>query len=166
MLTIILGIVLVIVLVVAIVFFSKDPSASMTAMLATAIIVIAVTIAFSPIHGFEEEAILIDEVELVALSNDVSSEGRGILFVSVSANNVYSYKYEVDNPYGSDGESFETKTVSGNVIETESSQCQKAVLRVYERKPKTSVWTFCWETQVEYEFYVPEGTIDREVTLK
>lgn len=166
MLTIIFGIVVAIGVLVLMGFLSGWEDSSPPCAIAAVILVVAIIVAFCPVNGYEDEATLVREIELVALSNDVSSEGRGLLFVSVSANNVYSYKYEVDNPYGSDGKSFETKTVSENVIETESSQCQKAVLRVYEREAKTNIWTFCWVKQVEYEFYVPEGTIDREVTLK
>ena len=72
---------------------------------------------------------------------------------------MYLYKYEVKK--GSDGEhSYKTGILRDNVIETESKQCKKPVVRKYFSKPKTGMFSFCWEKKVEYEFYVPEGTIE------
>ena len=116
-----------------------------------------------------KEPVLVDEIELVSLNNTVSSEGGGNMFyVSVSANNVYTYRYEVKDKYNLGGKSYEMATLSDNVTEVESKECKKPVLKVYEKKPKRSWITFAFgsSSKVEYVFYVPEGTIKKQVVLK
>ena len=115
------------------------------------------------------DPVLVDEIELVSLNNTVSSEGGGNMFyVSVSASNVYTYRYEVKDKYNLGGKSYETDTKSNNVTEVESKECTKPVLKVYERKPKRSWITFAFghSPKTEYVFYVPEGSIQKEIVLK
>ena len=139
------------------------------------IILMIVTFFFGIFWGFfgdpigYEEAVLVDEIELVSLNNTVSSEGGGNMFyVSVSASNVYTYRYEIKDKYNLGGKSYETDTKSGNVTEVESKECKTPVLKVYERKPKRSWITFSFghSPKLEYVFYVPEGTIQKEIILK
>lgn len=117
-----------------------------------------------------EEPVLVNEIELVSLNNTVSSEGGGNMFyVSVSASNVYTYRYEVKDKYNLGGKSYETDTKSDNVTEVESNECQKPVLKVYERKPIKKWWisfSIGAKPIEEYVFYVPEGTIQKEISLK
>lgn len=89
---------------------------------------------FVPIKGMEDKAKLISETELVSLNNTVTSEGAGILlYVSVNASNVYSYRYEVENEFGN-GKSYKVGTVSSNVTEVEEPNCEVPVLKKYKSK--------------------------------
>ncbi len=91
-----------------------------------------------------------------------------MFYVSVSASNVYTYRYEVKDKYDLGGKSYETDTKSENVTEVESKECTKPVLKIYKRKPKRSWITFAigQPSKLEYVFYIPEGTIQKEVILK
>lgn len=41
------------------------------------------------------------------------------------------------------------------------------IVRVYQREGKRTIWTFALGTEeTKYIFYVPEGTISKEVKLK
>lgn len=112
------------------------------------------------------ENILIYETEIVSLKNSVSSE-RSNIFVSVSAENIYSYRYEVETDIGT-GTSTEYKleTISGNVIESEDPNCKVPVYRKYKQKAKVTWWSFgLGYEKITHVFYVPEGTISRNVNL-
>ena len=120
---------------------------------------------FVPIKGMEDKAKLISETELVSLNNTVTSEGAGILlYVSVNASNVYSYRYEVENEFGN-GKSYKVGTVSSNVTEVEEPNCEVPVLKKYERKAEKSIWSFALYTETEYVFVVPEGTVGHDIKL-
>lgn len=116
------------------------------------------------------ELTVVSEVELVSLNSNVASQWRGGLFyVSVSADNIYSFRYQVDNKYDLSGSAYETDTLSNNVTEIESKDCKKPVLKIYESKPIKNKWisfSLFDETIKEYVFYVPEGTIQKEIILK
>lgn len=112
-----------------------------------------------PICGYEQ-AEVVQEIELVSLSNSIASEGEGNLFyVSLSAGNVYSYRYEVENTTGLSGNAYETSTVSSNVTEVESDECTRPVLIVYVSKAKSNLFCFGIGDVKSYVFYVPTGTI-------
>lgn len=115
-----------------------------------------------------KEPVLVNEIELVSLNNELSSTGEGDLFyVSVTADNTYSYRYEVNDKYNLGGKSYKVGTVSENVTEVEKEKCDKAVLKVYKVKPKITVVSFgLFASKTEYVFYIPEGTIQKEVSLK
>lgn len=115
-----------------------------------------------------KEPVLTEKIELVSFNNELVSSGEGKLFyVSVSADNTYSYRYEVNDKYNLGGKSYEIGTVSKNVTEIESSECDKAVLKVYKVKPKITFISFgLGASKTEYVFYVPEGTIQKEIALK
>ena len=121
---------------------------------------------FVPVQGYEESE-FVKETQLVSLSNDTVSQGsKGIFYVSISADNVYSYRYEVDDNYGLSGKAYKVGTVSKNVTEVESSECKVPVLKVYNKKGKKGLFTFAAFTdETEYVFYVPEGTIVKEISL-
>lgn len=131
---------------------------------ATAIISIYIAL-FAPVAGFNEPE-LVEEIELVSLNNSVMSEGRGGLFyVSVTAENVYSYRVEVPNTSEKEGKMYELKTVKGNVKELETDTT-KAVLRVYKAKPKRWLWTFAiGASETSYVFEVPHGSITHQIIL-
>lgn len=101
-----------------------------------------------------------------------NSEGSGPLYVSISANNVYSYRYEIKSSLGTEtSKEYEVKKLSeedGKIIESEDENCKIPVLKVYSAKPKISKWTFgiLGERKYSYVFYVPEGTIQKDVKLK
>lgn len=88
-----------------------------------------------PVSGYGE-AQVVSTTELVSLRDKVVSEGRGGLFyVSVSGTNSYTYYTE-------------------------------AKLVTYVKYAKKSFWTFAvGAEQYEYVFYVPTGTIARDVSL-
>lgn len=128
--------------------------------------VICVLLPFIASFGYQEP-VLAEEIQLVSLDNTVSSVGDGNLFyVSVTAENVYSYRYEVDNTTNLPGTMYETAIVSGDVKEIESTECEQPVLKVYASKPKGDFWFTFAKDKYTYVFYVPEGTIVKDVTLK
>lgn len=81
---------------------------------------------------------------------------------------MYSYRYEIESSFGTDtSKNFVTDIVSGNVIESEDPNCIYPVLQIFKSKGKISIWSFSLaDTQETYVFYVPEGTISKEVNLK
>ena len=172
MLTIIIGLVISFILVLIAIKANFNYLSNVPSILGTAAVIIFVVSLvlglFVPIEGYNEEAEMIEEIKLISLSNTVSSEGYGGMFyVSVSANNVYTYRYEVNNEYGISGKSYKVSTISKDVTEIESKDCKVPVLKIYRRDPKRFLFTFGLLADVtEYVFYVPEGTIQREVILK
>lgn len=115
-----------------------------------------------------KEPVLVNEIELISLNNELTSTGKGNwAYVSVTADNTYSYRYEVNDKYNLDGKSYKIGTVSENVTEVETKECDKAVLQVYKVKPKITLVSFgLGASKTEYVFYVPEGTIQKEIVLK
>lgn len=114
------------------------------------VIFIGITISTSPIYGYQDK-VLEQEIELEAYPD-------GICVVRYS-NDVYLYKHEIPND-STEEKSYEGAILREKAVETESKTCKRPVLRKYIKKPKTGVFSFCWREEVEYEFYVPEGTID------
>lgn len=165
MLTIIIGVVV----ALGLIFLGasqRDDSGAILFYATAVILVFSVFIVlFVPVAGFNEPE-LVEEIELVSLNNSVASEGRGGLFyVSVTAENVYSYRVEVPNTSEKEGKMYELKTVKGNVKELETDTA-KAVLRVYKAKPKRWLWTFAiGASETSYVFVVPYGSITHEIAL-
>ena len=162
-----LTILITLVVVVGVIRFAEDISELLLTVL-TIILVVGVFMGvFVPLQGYEEP-VLVKEIKLVTLSNSTVPQGgtKGIFYVSISADNVYSYRYEVDDKYGISGKSYKVSTVSKNVIEVESAECEVPVLKVYNRKGKKGLFTFAVLTdETEYVFYVPEGTIIKDISL-
>ena len=99
----------------------------------------------------------------------MASGGTGALYVSLSADNAYTYRYEIDSEFGTDTSTeYETNTlVKENVEEIEDPNCKTPIIWKYQKKGKKSIWTFAFgNTKTKYVFYVPEGTISKEVKLK
>ncbi len=123
---------------------------------------------FVPISGYEEPK-MVSTTELVSLRDDVTAEGtNGILYVSISSTNSYTYYVEVDSPYISESQkAYKSHTISSNnVTIVEDDSYDSARLDTYVTCGKKSFWTFAANTeQYEYIFYVPTGTIARVASL-
>ena len=119
-------------------------------------------------NNYNEKTVVLTE-PLIALSDGVASSGSGGLFyLSVSANNMFTYYTEIESEYASENSStYASKTVSGSmVVIVEEKKNTEPRLVVYEQTGKKSFWYFLTPpTITEYVFYVPEGTIQRNVTL-
>lgn len=102
-----------------------------------------------------------NEIELVSLSNDVK-----YIYVTRTNENVYSYRHKIDSEFGtSTSTNYRTDTVTGNVEEIEDPNCKIPVLKIYKRTSKRSIWRFGTYDEEKYIFYVPEGTINKELNL-
>lgn len=171
MLTIILGFVLAVAICVGFVFLFKGSYSTTIALVGTILAVFVMLIGlFDPLSGFEESK-LEEQVELVSLSNSVASEGGGMLYVSVNAENVYSYRYEVESDVPEkEGKTYKTGTVSEDenieILEVETTDGSKPILAKYVAKGKKSIWTLALGAEkVTYIFYVPEGSIAKDIVL-
>lgn len=119
-----------------------------------------------PFNGYTDWK-LVEETELISLSNSTVSGGEGCIYVSLSADNAYTYRYEIDSDLGTDSsKEYETATIMNNVIEVEDPNCEVPTLKEYKRTAKKSIWTFGVYSETKYVFYVPEGTISKEINLK
>jgi len=123
---------------------------------------------FVPVSGYKEPE-MVSTTELVSLRDDTVSEGTGRLFyVSISGTNSYTYYVEVDSNYASNSQkAYNSKTISdSNVTIVEDDSYTEAKLVTYVRHGKKSFWTFAAVAKkYEYVFYVPTGTIARDVSL-
>lgn len=167
MLTIVIGILIAFgVLILEIIFDGTGMGGELAAMLASVIMATSLVIAiFIPTKYGEWE--LIKETELVSLSKSTEIEGGEIIYVNRSAEYVYTYCYEISPEFGTETSTdYETDTISENVIESEDKNCEIPVLREYRRKGKITIWTFGFGSEEKYDFYVPEGTIQRDTKLK
>ena len=171
MLTIILGLVFCIALSVGLVFVFKGEHSTTIALVATMLAVFVVLSGLFDPHSGYEESKLEEQVELVSLSNSVASEGGGMLYVSVNAENVYSYRYEVESDIPEkEGKTYKTATVSEDenieILEVETTDGSKPILAKYVAKGKKSIWTLALGAEeVTYIFYVPEGSIAKDIVL-
>ena len=105
---------------------------------------------------------------MIALSDGVASSGSGLFYVSISANNTFTYYTEVETEFTTENSnSYVSKTVPGymTVIVEEKNNTEPRLL-VYKQTGKKSFWYFNVPPPItEYVFYVPEGTIQRNITL-
>ena len=119
-------------------------------------------------NNYNEKTAVLTE-PLIALSDGVASSGSGgLFFVSVSANNMFTYYTEIESEYASDNSStYASKTVPGSmVVIVEEKNNTEPRLVVYEQTGKKSFWYFNTPSTItEYVFYVPEGSIQRNMTL-
>lgn len=108
-----------------------------------------------------------EQIQLVSLSNGLATQGGGFMYVSVSAENAYSYRYEIDSKFGSEtSKEYVVDVVSGNVEEIEDINCETPVLLKYKNKLGISKWRIILPGEAtKYVFYVPEGTISHEIKL-
>lgn len=165
MLTIILAIAIVILLIY---LTAKDINATeIVALSGTLILLFSIAVGiFIPVSGYKDWK-LKDETKLVSLSNATASGSKGFIYVSLSADNVYTYRYEIKSEFGNKtSKVYKTETlVDKDVEEVEDSSCKVPVLKRYERKGKKSIWTFGLLGDEKYVFYVPEDSISKDVKL-
>lgn len=167
MLTIILA--FVVPLVISPMIIRSEPKADDSFPIYICIISVLAAIYFSfvPISGYYDWE-LAEETELVSLSNGLASGSKGFIYVSLTADNTYTYRYEIDSDFGTTtSKEYKTQTlVNENVEEIEDPNCTTPVIREYSQKAKRSIWTFALgQTNYKYIFYVPEGTISKDVKL-
>lgn len=169
MLTIVIGFVLTVLCVFIAAQMNSEGAEKFFIGIGVCISLLAIVVGFlTSLSGYKDWQ-LVQETELVSLSNGTASGGTGFIYVSLSADSTYTYRYEVDSEFGTEtSKEYETRTLtSGNVQEVEDPNCKVPVIREYYRKGKSSIWTFALCTgQCKYVFYVPEGTISKDVTLK
>lgn len=166
MLTIIIGIILSIILTAIL----WEVSNSMSFLLGVFGILISICFGlFFPFSGYKDWK-LIKETKLVSLSNSTVSGGTGLVYVSLSADNSYTYRFEVDSTFGNkSSKKYKTATIvnDNNITEIEDSKCQEPILMEYKRTAKKSIWTFgLLSNETSYVFNVPEGTISKDIKLK
>lgn len=167
MLTIIIGLAIVFGLVWLEVYEYNDFKLETLTHIAIAVTLSAVIVigCVCPINGYREPE-LIEEIELATFSNNTDSvDSDSLLYVKVSASNVYSYRYEVPNTSTVEGKMYKVATVSGNVTEMETNT-DKPVLQIYEAKAKKSIWGLAiGMKKTSYVFVVPKGSISHSVVL-
>ena len=163
---------LVVGLIFAYMSLSKNPEGAFFGLLGV-LVVVCVVGGFAygitePVSGYGEPHVF-STTELVSLKSDTISEGTGKLFyVSISGTNSYTYYVEVDSEYASNSQkAYSCNTISdSNVSIVEDDNCTDAKLVTYVRYGKKSFWTFAvGAKQYDYVFYVPTGTIARDVSL-
>lgn len=163
MLTLVLAIIVaIVVLVVELWIFLNDD----VWVIPTFIVFIGLLVSLSPALGFGDsynEPILTQEIELVSIKTSTEAQG---CYLHISPTNAYSYRYEITDDYNLGGKNYKTKTITSNVREVESKDCKKAVLKVYTRTPKKSIWFFSGKSIEENVFYVPEGTVIKDISLE
>lgn len=167
MLTIVLGLALTVILIFVIVYLELDSSISEIIILLFFTVSFIIGL-FVPISGYSEWE-LVKETELISLSNTTASGSKGLVYVSLTADNAYTYRYEIDSKFGTESsKEYQTQTlVNKDVEEIEDSNCSVAVVREYCQKAKRTIWTFALgQKNSKYVFYVPEGTISKNIELK
>ena len=90
-------------------------------------------------------------------------------YISIYAENAYTYYLETKVPewYG-EGSAYESYTISGEnvVIMEDDKYINNAKLVKYVLKPKNKFWTAVLvPDKVKYVFYVPEGSIVKDISL-
>lgn len=172
MLTIIIGIIAsVIVTIILLNIIKNDALCSFVSLCGFLEIILSVFLGLCvPFSGYNDWK-LIKETELVSLSNASASGGTGFIYVSLSADNAYTYRFEVDSTFGTkSSKEYKTSTIINDyneVIEIEDPACQKPMLMEYNRTAKKSIWTFgLLADETSYVFYVPEGTINKDIKLE
>ena len=163
---ILLGVVVAIVFMLVAMNFSSNDNAIVApaAFIVTAAIFIGL---FCPVSGYEEP-VKSEEIALVSLTGDTVATGGGVVYVNVSANNVYTYRYKVKSEFAKGNDvAYESDTISGeNVTVIEGDSYTTAKLVTYKLKPKRNFWTFAvGASTYKYVFYVPTGTIQGNITL-
>lgn len=112
-----------------------------------------------------------EEIRITSLKNEMIGTGRGFIYVKISPDNIYQYRVEIKSGVeSSTSKSYELKYLSGNqhrIVEEEDPNCTQAYLRVYTKCKEDSKIFFWGGYCVDemYVFYVPEGTIKKELNL-
>ena len=108
--------------------------------------------------------------ELQNLADRMTSSCSGsVFYVSIGAENTYTFYTEVDSEFKTDNSrAYVSKTISekGDVTIIEEKVCENPRLTVYCQEPIATFWSFGEEGRMTfYVFYVPEGTIVHEYAL-
>lgn len=130
-------------------------------------ILVGLLFSISGNYNYNEKTVVSTE-PLIALSDGVVSSGGGLFYISISANNMFTYYTEVETEFSTENaSSYASKTVPGKLtVIVEEKNNTEPRLVVYEQTGKKSFWYFNTPpTITEYVFYVPEGTIQRNITL-
>ena len=132
-------------------------------------VLIGIVIGVFVAHGGYTNPEIVSTLELVSLRDDVTSKSNsGLIYVTVSGTNTYTYYVEVDSEYASsDQKSYKSYTISSdNVTIVEDKNSNVAKLVNYEKHGKRDFWSFAVNSTVnEYVLYVPEGTIVKNISL-
>lgn len=162
MLTLVLAIIVAIVVLIVEFFILSNDDEWVIPVL---IVLIGLIISFAPAIGIGDsynEPILTQEIDLVSIKTSTEAGG---CYLHISPTNTYTYRCEIADDYNLGGKNYTIKTITSNVREVESKDCKKAVLKVYSRTPKKSIWFFSGKSIEEYVFYVPEGTVIKDISL-
>ncbi|MBQ8044314.1 MAG: hypothetical protein IJ272_09275 [Clostridia bacterium] len=119
--------------------------------------IVCLILGFVPMAGFEE-AVLVEEVELMPLRLEEETDKVYYAYKEDSA--TYSYAYDNRETYGLSGEAYqEDKIYSTHIKVYESEECVTPVLKKFESKSKVTWYTIAgmWNSE-EYIFYIPVGT--------
>ena len=151
MLTIIIAI---LAIVVAVFLMGLDDNKPYTPAVGVLIIFVAMFVSCwvinEPFYGYKE-AVLKEEIDLQQLDVSCKLEDKTDIYLVTSYNSVYLFK-----PNESDEVQTEGKN---NVTYIQTAECEKPILRIYERKPKAGLFSFGGETLTELEFYLPENSV-------
>ena len=122
---------------------------------------------FVPVSGYHE-ATITNTVKLVSLKDSTESTGGGLFYVSIGAENVYTYYIEVESEYATgSSKAYKSKTLEADgVLIVEEENCTSPRLVTYSEKPKRTFWTFALAgDDNNYVFYVPVGTVRGEISV-
>ena len=151
MLTIILGILLLVVALLLIRLDKNKPFMTLIGViLITAVAVVGLWIMNEPFYGYEE-AVLKEEITLEALNVSYKLDEETQIYLVTSTDEMYLFK---------SNERDELQTVGRNkVTYIQTVECKAPVLRIYEKKPKSGLFSFGGAFKTEFEFYLPENSV-------
>lgn len=102
---------------------------------------------------------------IYSLSNSLTSEGDGLIFVSISSSNAYTYRTKSDEQINGQ-EAYKVHTLSGcEILEVEETNCTEPRLVKQRAYYEKNIWQFGKGHKDRYVFYVPEGSISKKFEL-
>ncbi len=126
---------------------------------------------FCPVRGWNENLKVKNEYELASLSNQtISGSERMMFYVSLSSDNVYTYRYKLNDNSSIDknGNNYKIAQLASrnkDITEIEQENCDIPKLVIYKKDPKfKSIFTLK-SAKTYYAFYVPKGSINKEIKL-
>lgn len=170
MVTLIVGII-VSVAIVAFLWY-MDVKEGLSVLLAVLGILASILVpCFCPVGGWNENLKLKNEYKLASLSNKTISDSEGMMFyVSLSSDNVYTYRYKLNDNSSIDknGNNYKIAQLASrnkDITEIEQENCDTPKLVIYKKDPKFK-WIFTLKSaKTYYAFYVPKGSINKEIKL-
>lgn len=119
--------------------------------------------------GGYKDPVMEEQVDLISLSDSVSSEGGGLLYVCINSSNVYTYYTQIESEFAGKNKAYKSETISGEnyeVIVVEEKKCENPRVIKYFKDSKATFLSFGFAAgKTYYVFYVPEGSIAREIQL-